>query len=295
MALHVRISAFVPLLFFIATMFRYFARTYMAMLDCVAPTRNRRREAQEEILADLNACSDQLQRRLQHMEERIQQCTEKAMVHARVGRCAAPALRARELLRAKMFMHDRRRLQAEHEKALRMSHVLQTQIDSILSSHMDLMVVQTMRSYNSTASMLAMPNLTAQIEKLSDSLSDRSHELHSLQDALNTISQSMTMPLPGEDGATGQMMGSSSDDPEAQQAELMLELEELLRMDDDGDDAVVTTTSIVVSETQKRPAATIVVDAPVLIIPSPPSFRYYNNDNYKNNNETHQAENAEEE
>ena len=244
-------------MYFIERMLRYLARTYMTMLDCVAPTRNRRREAQEEILADLNTCSDQLQQRLGHMELRITRCTESAMVHARLAKKAPAAARGRELTRAKMFMQDRRRLQAEHEKGLRMSHLLQMQVDSIMSSHMDMMLVQTMRSYNSTATMLSMPNLTAQIEKLSDNLADRSHELQSLQDALNTISTSMTidpgMLMMGEDDGGGdeqqqhhQHQGLSEDEG------LMRELEQLLRSTDDEDEPEVV--AVVVTLPSPPPA-----------------------------------------
>ena len=235
-------------MYFIERMLRYLARTYMTMLDCVAPTRNRRREAQEEILADLNTCSDQLQQRLGHMELRITRCTESAMVHARLAKKAPAAARGRELTRAKMFMQDRRRLQAEHEKGLRMSHLLQMQVDSIMSSHMDMMLVQTMRSYNSTATMLSMPNLTAQIEKLSDNLADRSHELQSLQDALNTISTSMTidpgMLMMGEDDNGGDELQHHQHQGLSEDEGLMRELEQLLRSTDDEDEpevvAVVT-------------------------------------------------------
>jgi len=220
-------------------MLRYLARTYMTMLDCVAPTRNRRREAQEEILADLNTCSDQLQQRLGHMETRITRCTENAMVHARLAKRTPIAARGRELTRAKMFMQDRRRLQAEHEKGLRMSHLLQMQVDSIMSSHMDMMLVQTMRSYNSTATMLSMPNLTAQIEKLSDNLADRSHELQSLQEALNTISTSMTI----DSGSSSLLMGEEDSEEHPQHGcedeGLMRELEQLLNSTDEDDEVVV--------------------------------------------------------
>ena len=87
-------------------MFRYFARTYMAMLECLAPPSTRRREAQEEILADLNHCLEQLQGRIAEMESRIERCTEQAVVQARLARMPGKgtAARVRAEMRAKLFM-----------------------------------------------------------------------------------------------------------------------------------------------------------------------------------------------
>ena len=90
-------------------MFRYFARTYMAMRECLAPPSTRRREAQEEILADLNHCLEQLQARIAEMESRIEQCTEQAVMQARVAKLPGKgtAARMRAELHAKMFMQVR--------------------------------------------------------------------------------------------------------------------------------------------------------------------------------------------
>ena len=204
-------------------MFHYFARTYMAVRECMAPNGNRRREAQEEILADLNHCLEQVQARLAEMESRIERSTEQAVAQARIARQRSLniTLRTRAQMRAKMFMHDRRRLQSEHDKAMRITHLLQTQIDSVLSSHVDTLIVQTMRSYNHTAMRLGAPALTSQIESLSDQLSDRSHELGNLQDALSSITTSM------------QAFGDPALDDDGGDAQLMEELEAMLRSDDD--------------------------------------------------------------
>jgi hypothetical protein len=119
-----------------------------------------------------------------------------------------------------------------------MIHLLETQIDSIMSSHIDTLVVQTMRSYNSTASRLAMPAITSQIENLSDELSERSHELGALQEALNGIATSMVVPDDsfaafGEENPSSSQHSKRGDD-----AYLMKELEALLATDsDENDDA----------------------------------------------------------
>ena len=208
-------------------MFRYFAHTYMAVRECIAPNSNRRREAQEEILADLNHCLEQVQARIAEMESRIERCTEQAVAQGRIANDKGVniTVRTRAQLRAKMFMHDRRRLQSEHDKAMRITHLLQTQIDSVLSSHVDTLIVQTMRSYNHTAMRLGAPALTSQIENLSDQLSDRSHELGNLQEALAGITTSMQPLLSGG--------GESLDEEDSGDARLMAELEAMLRSDDD--------------------------------------------------------------
>ena len=139
---------------------------------------------------------------------------QHAAQHMRASRARGGA--QGELLRAKMFMVDRRRLRAEHEKTLRMVHLLETQIDGIMASNVDAMVVQTMRSYNSTASQLAFPALTSQLEHLSDQLSDRTHEIGALQEALNYVAN---VTIPEADG------GGMDD------ASLMQELEALLLVD----------------------------------------------------------------
>jgi hypothetical protein len=169
----------------------------------------------QEILADLHTCIEQLNARVLEMETRIERCTQQAQFHAlqvsRTG-CSSVA-RARELQRAKMYLHDRRRIQGahahddsvhirvcvrpiarpmragEHDKALRMAHMLQSHIDGLVSSHVDTMIVQTMRSFNSVASRMSMPTLTSQVEHLSDELSDRNSELTALQEARAPLPQ----------------------------------------------------------------------------------------------------------
>jgi hypothetical protein len=196
-------------------MYKHFARTYIALLECFTPNRNRRREAQEELLADLNSCIEQLADRTLEMETRIERCTEQATFHARLAQRAGvnSAVRTREQQRAKMHLRDRQRIQAEHEKALRMTHMLESHIDGIVASHVDTLIVQTMRSYNHTARRLAMPALTSQVEHLSEALSDRNQELFDLQEALNGVATA---------ASSADLNPNLSDDA------LMLELDALL-------------------------------------------------------------------
>ena len=180
----------------------------------------------------------------------MERYTEHATRHMRLAKATTPAQRQRELLRAKMFMQDRQRLRAEHEKTLRMMHLLQTQIDSIMASNVDALVVQTMRSYNSTAAQLAVPALTSQLESLSSQLDDRTHELGRLQEALNSIATPATGLLGDEDGM---------DD-----ASLMQELDQLLL--DDSAPTQATESVVVVS----LPEPVSLPPVPVVSLPSVP-------------------------
>ena len=207
----------------------------------------------QEILADLNTCLEELQARALEIESRMERYTEHATRHMRLAKAPTHTLaqRQRELLRAKMFMQDRQRLRAEHEKTLRMMHLLQTQIDSIMASNVDALVVQTMRSYNSTAAQLAVPALTSQLESLSSQLDDRTHELGRLQEALNSIATPATGLLGDEDGM---------DD-----ASLMQELDQLL-LDDSAPTTQATESVVVVS----LPEPVSLPSVPVVSLPSVP-------------------------
>ena len=177
----------------------------MSFRECLVPNMQRRREAQEEILADLHTCIEQLHARILDMETRIERCTQQAQFHALQAKRAASSVartgchsvaHARETQRAKMYLHDRRRIQAEHDKALRMAHMLQSHIDGLVSSHVDTMIVQTMRSFNTVAARLSMPSLTSQVETLSDELSDRNSELSALQEAMNSVASACAASAP---------------------------------------------------------------------------------------------------
>jgi hypothetical protein len=166
--------------------FLYLARMYMSMRECWVT--DRRREAQEEVVADLHSCLEQLTYRCTEMESKIEKCKQNAIYHMQLSKKeSAPAAVAREKARAAMFMQDRRRLQGEHDKALRSMHMLQQQIDSIVSSHVDMVIVDAMRGFNTTAARMGLPAKTQEIEKLSDSLADRNTEVQNLQEALGGV------------------------------------------------------------------------------------------------------------
>ena len=164
----------------------YAARIYMSVRECWLT--DRRKEIQEEVVADLHSCLEQLTYRCTEMELKIEKCKQSALYHMQLSKKeAAPSGVARERARARMYMQDRQRLQSEHDKALRSMHMLQQQIDSIVSSHVDMVIVDAMRGFNATAARMALPQKTAEIEKLGESLADRNHEASSLQEAMSAF------------------------------------------------------------------------------------------------------------
>jgi hypothetical protein len=113
--------------------------------------------------------------------------------------------KTRERARAKMYMEDKRRIQMEYDKAQRSIHMLQQQIDSIVSSHTDMVIVDTMRQFNATAARLSLPNKVMEIENLGEELAERQHEVANFQEAMQGVStaclppSSMTGDEPSDD------------------------------------------------------------------------------------------------
>lgn len=192
-------------------MFRFFAQTYMTMRECMAPTQ--RLEAQTEVLADLHACIDQLKARKLELDARIERCRLDALGHLRAAaREPTPAGRLREKGLARMCLEERRRVQVQHDKAQRMYHMLQMQVDGIAASSMDNLIVDAMRSYNLNAARMAMPARARQVSQLGDELSERQTELFALQEAIASVT----------------LVGGEETDMEESEAQLMQELEALM-------------------------------------------------------------------
>jgi hypothetical protein len=232
-------------------LYRRLAQTYMTFLECFAPSQNRRREAQEELLADLNTCIEQLNERMLEMEHRIERSHEQAVQHARMAkRAPTAAARSRDEQRARMHLRDRKRIQVELDKAQRMLHMLESHIDGIVSSHVDTLIVQTMRSYNHTATRLAMPSLTGQVEDLAEELVERNRELSELQTALSGVASSSMMAVGGDPADSLDGAAAANSD-----GALMLELEALLL-----DEAPSSSSS---SQNHHHPAAAV---APSVLI-----------------------------
>ena len=159
----------------------------MAIRECLVP--DRRKEMQEEVVADLHTCLEQLNLRSCEMENKIENCTQKAMHHMRLSkRDPTTTGQAREKARAKMYIEDRRRVQVEYEKVLKSTHMLQQQIDSIVSAHVDMVIVDAMRQFNVNASKLALPARAMEIEHLGEELAERYSETMNLQEAIQGVS-----------------------------------------------------------------------------------------------------------
>ena len=164
----------------------YLSRAFMSFRECWIT--DRRREAQEEVVADLHSCLEQLTYRSAEMETKIDKSKQRALYHMKLSQQEqTKAGVLREKTRARMFMLDRQRLQGEHDKALKSMHMLQQQIDSIVSSHVDMVIVDAMRGFNATAAKLGLPQRAAEIERLSESLSDRQQEVDNIHEAMTGI------------------------------------------------------------------------------------------------------------
>jgi len=186
--------------------FLHAARVFMAMRECLVP--DNRKEAQEEIVADLNTCLEQLIQRSTEMEAKITVCMERAVCHMHSSKREPTAAgKTRERARAKMYMEDKRRIQAEFDKAQRSIHMLQQQIDSIVSSHTDMVIVDTMRQFNATATRLSLPNKVREIENLGEELAERQSEVANFQDAMQGVSAACLPPnMAGEESSDDNLM-----------------------------------------------------------------------------------------
>ena len=121
-------------------------------------------------------------------------CAEQAMSHMQQAKrhVNKPSLCQREKLRAKVYMQDRRRLQKELDKTLGMTVTLQAQIDSIASSHVDMIIIDAMRNFNVNAARMSLPDRTAEVENLWEALTERQGEVTSMQEAMQAVAMTST-------------------------------------------------------------------------------------------------------
>ena len=157
------------------------------MLECAAPTTARRRDLQESAVADLHTCMEQLQIRMEDMETKITRCGEQAILHMQQSEKGSVPAMQREKMRAKTQMEERRRLQRQLDKAVVMNHAIQKQIDNILSSNMDMLIVDAMRGFNHAATNMVLPQRLTEVENLGDQLADRQSEVTAMQEAIMGI------------------------------------------------------------------------------------------------------------
>ena len=88
--------------------------------------------------------------------------------------------------KAKMCVSHRRRLEASNTKATNTMFLLRQQIDSIVSTHSDTLVIDAMRQYSMVASRLGLPDRAAEVQVLNEDLSEHQAELRELEQALKT-------------------------------------------------------------------------------------------------------------
>ncbi len=175
------------------------AKVWMTMLECAAPPTARRREMQETVVADLHTCIEQLQVRMVDMETKITSCGEQAIFHMQqAGKGSVPS-RQRDRMRAKTHMEERRRLQKQLDKAVLMNNAIQKQIDNIMASNMDMLIVDAMRGFNHAAANMVLPQRLVEVETLGDQLADRQSEVVAMQEAITGIG-AHCMEAGGDDG-----------------------------------------------------------------------------------------------
>jgi len=97
----------------------------------------------------------------------------------------------RERARARMYLEDKRRIQTEYDKAQRSIHMLQQQIDSIVSSQVDMAIVDALRQFNANAARLSLPTRAQEIEHLAEELAERQVEVSNFQEAISGVSSAM--------------------------------------------------------------------------------------------------------
>lgn len=168
--------------------FAQFARVFMAMRDCLVPTRSY--EAQEEIVADLHSCLEQLHERLESMDTRIQNSTHGILVHGKASQNKSLSIqeRIRERSKAKQCLLDKKRIQVEYDKMQKNAFLIQNQIDAIVSSQLNMVVVDAMKQFSHNASKMALPTRTMELEALEEHLSDRTREMTDFQEAIANAS-----------------------------------------------------------------------------------------------------------
>ena len=202
------------------------ANAWMVLRDCMVPPSDRRREMQEVVVADLHTCLEQLQTRTLDMETKVTRCGEQALFHmqqAKRASATAPA-RQRDRMRAKGHMQERRRMQQELDKASLMSIGIQKQIDSIVSSHMDMLIVDAMRGFNHAATKMGLPQRATEVDHLGEQLADRQSEVATMQEAILGIGASMT----ALNECSSSVTPAAEDD-----SDLWLELDELMMCEED--------------------------------------------------------------
>lgn len=179
-----------------------FATLFLSFKECMI--KDNRGQSHEEVIADLHTYLEHLNQKSQEMETRIERCSQKALYHKlQAQQEPTKSGKERENNRAKLFLKDKRRLLDEQDKAMKFTHVIRQQIDSLTTSELDTIMVEAMKQYNMTATQMGLPDRTKEIEDLGADLQERFTEASQLQqilgDATNPSLLSSTLSFGNDD------------------------------------------------------------------------------------------------
>ena len=192
-----------------------FATVFVSLKECVV--KENRLPSSEEVIADLHTYLEFLNKKTSEIEIKIRKCEQKALYHKKqADQEASKSGKTREQNRAKLFLKDKRRLQDEQDKAMKFTHVIRQQIDSLTTSELDNIMIDAMRQYNMTATKMGLPDRTKEIEELGNDLQERFSEASQLQQILGDATDPSAL-------STSLAFGSL----EVDEADLELEFESL--------------------------------------------------------------------
>ena len=160
-----------------------FATVFFSLKECMI--KENRLPSSEEVIADLHTYLEFLNKKTLEIEVKIKRCEQKALYHKKQAEQEPTKNgKTREQNRAKLFLKDKRRLQDEQDKAMKFTHVIRQQIDSLTTSELDNIMIDAMRQYNMTATQMGLPDRTKEIEELGNDLQERFSEASQLQQIL---------------------------------------------------------------------------------------------------------------
>jgi small nuclear ribonucleoprotein (snRNP)-like protein len=194
-------------------LFLNFIHLFLNLKECMIKVK--KTQSNEEVIADLHTYLEHLNKKCSDFEVRIHKCSQKALYHK---------LQERELNRAKLYLKDKLRLQNEQDKAMKFTHVIRQQIDSLTTSELDSIMVDAMRQYNMTATQMGLPDRTREIEELGNDLQERFSEVTQLQQILGDATDPSAL--------ASTMTFNSKRSYEEDQEDLALELEALGLVED---------------------------------------------------------------
>lgn len=204
-------------------LFLNFIHLFLNLKECMIKVK--KTQSNEEVIADLHTYLEHLNKKCSDFEVRIHKCSQKALYHKlQAQQEPTKSGKERELNRAKLYLKDKLRLQNEQDKAMKFTHVIRQQIDSLTTSELDSIMVDAMRQYNMTATQMGLPDRTREIEELGNDLQERFSEVTQLQQILGDATDPSAL--------ASTMTFNSKRSYEEDQEDLALELEALGLVED---------------------------------------------------------------